>query len=60
MAQVKFKRIVFTIHCECGKLFIAEDFEPQCPYCDRKYSIEMSAAPKKLKLDMSLVSETHT
>jgi len=63
MAKLMLKKIVFTIHCDCGKDFIAEDFEPQCPYCDKEYSVSMSANPKKLELKMDpkeTASKTHT
>jgi hypothetical protein len=56
MAKFRLRKIVFTILCDCGKVFIAEDFKPQCPYCDREYSVSMSASPEKL--EVGVVKET--
>jgi Zn finger protein HypA/HybF involved in hydrogenase expression len=50
LAKVELQHISFKVHCVCGKSFIAEDFEPECPHCDRIYSIKMLGNKKELNL----------
>ena len=45
MAKVILENVTLTVNCDCGGKFLAEDFEPQCPYCDRMYS---ASIPLKL------------
>jgi len=30
----------------CGRLFITEDEEPQCPHCGARYTLKLTAALK--------------
>ena len=58
MAKLKLQKAISTVKCDCGLEFTAEDFEPCCPYCGRKYNIVMFAAPKIVKLKISPISLT--
>lgn len=49
---VELKRIRFRVHCGCGKDFIAEYFEPECPYCDRRYFIKMLGNKKEVRISI--------
>ncbi|MCP8320493.1 MAG: hypothetical protein H3Z52_06095 [archaeon] len=52
LMAVELKRIRFRVHCGCGKDFIAEYFEPECPYCDRRYFIKMLGNKKEVKISI--------
>lgn|GEM_PF-5170202 len=51
MAEVKLENITFNVHCICGKDFKAEDFEPECPFCDRLYEIHGSKKGVDLRIN---------
>jgi len=53
LTAVELKHIRFRVRCECGKDFIAEDFEPECPYCERRYFIKMLGNKKEVKISIS-------
>ncbi|MCP8317588.1 MAG: hypothetical protein H3Z52_10330 [archaeon] len=52
LMRVELNHIRFKVYCKCGKEFIAEDFEPECPYCDRIYQINMVNDKKELKISI--------
>ncbi len=58
MASIKLEKITLIIRCDCGGNFLAEDFEPVCPYCDRAYDVSMAADPKRLQLSVNSTLET--
>ncbi|NWG09137.1 MAG: hypothetical protein HXX80_02290 [Nitrososphaerales archaeon] len=47
LARVELNRILFNVHCVCDKDFRTEDFQPICPYCNRRYFIEMVVTKQK-------------
>ncbi len=55
MAKIKLKEIAFEVLCECGGKFLAEEFKPECPYCKKKYLIEIQSHKNRVKLSISEV-----
>lgn len=53
MATIELRDIEFTITCDCGRKFVAEEFDPECPYCGRKYRVRMRADDEKIKLTIT-------
>ena len=60
MAKTRAVKFSMKVKCDCGKDFIAEDCEPICPYCNRKYQVSILAAPKKMKAVISPLSKHST
>ena len=58
MTRLKLEKIRFIIDCDCGAEFLAEDFEPVCPYCDKKYNVSMVSSLKKFQLKIDPATET--
>lgn len=52
MAKAELKEIAFKVVCNCGKNFRAEDFEPECPYCGRQYSLKIAGSPEELGVEI--------
>jgi len=52
LVKAELNHIVFRVHCKCGKEFRAEDFEPECPYCDRIYHINMLVNKRGVKISI--------
>ena len=59
MVKIRIVKITMNINCDCGKKFMAEDCEPICPYCDRKYQVTMYAGPAKTTATIISVSKKH-
>ena len=53
MAKLNLEKISLIITCDCGDRFLAEDFEPECPYCDRRYKVSAAMELKRLKLKIA-------
>lgn len=51
-ARVKLKTLTLEILCTCGKPFLAEDLEPECPYCGRRHKVRLTAEPALLKVEV--------
>jgi hypothetical protein len=60
VARLRLEKISLIVTCDCGGRFLAEDFEPECPYCNRKYNISAAKVPKRLKLKITPVIGTST
>ncbi len=50
--EVELDNITFNVHCICHRYFKAEEFKPECPYCDRKYIVKIEVNPPKIKLEI--------
>ena len=50
MAKARLNLISLTVDCECGHAFLAEDFEPECPYCNRMYVAKLLGSEEKVAL----------
>jgi len=57
LAKTELKLISLEIICNCGKSFIAEDLEPECPYCDKKYSLQIHGSKKGIELKINQIKE---
>ncbi|MCP8308934.1 MAG: hypothetical protein H3Z54_09615 [archaeon] len=55
LAKVELKLVSLRIVCNCGKDFIAEDFEPECPYCGKKYNLQIHGSVKGIELKITQV-----
>ncbi|MCP8308305.1 MAG: hypothetical protein H3Z54_06385 [archaeon] len=55
LAKTELRLISLEIICNCGKSFIAEDLEPECPYCDKKYSIQIYGSSKGIELKITQI-----
>jgi Zn finger protein HypA/HybF involved in hydrogenase expression len=53
LVKTELKLISLKIFCDCGKSFIAEDLEPECPFCDKKYSLQIHGNKKGIKLKIA-------
>jgi Zn finger protein HypA/HybF involved in hydrogenase expression len=53
MVRIRLEKISMIVTCDCGDEFIAEDLEPECPYCDRRYDVSIQSDLKKLELKIS-------
>jgi len=51
-ANVELKSLTLRVLCTCGKPFLAEDLEPECPYCERRYTVRLRADAKLLELEI--------
>jgi len=58
LAKAELKEIAFKVLCNCGKGFRAEDFEPECPYCGRRYSLRIVCSPEELDVEIEPVRRT--
>jgi hypothetical protein len=48
-------RIVLYITCICGRIFVSEDLEPECPYCGRMYEARIEGDPSGFKVSLRLI-----
>jgi Zn finger protein HypA/HybF involved in hydrogenase expression len=53
LVKTELKLISLKIFCDCGKSFIAEDLEPECPFCDKNYSLQIHGNKKGIKLKIA-------
>jgi Zn finger protein HypA/HybF involved in hydrogenase expression len=53
LARLRLEKLSLVVTCDCGGSFIAEDFEPECPYCNRTYQVSAAMKLKKLKLKIT-------
>jgi len=53
VAKLRLEKISLIVTCDCGGRFLAEDFEPECPYCDKSYSVSAELKLKKLRLKIT-------
>jgi len=51
MARITLEKISLIVTCDCGEEFLAEDSEPEYPYCDRRYNVSIPSDLKKLELE---------
>jgi Zn finger protein HypA/HybF involved in hydrogenase expression len=58
VARLRLEKISLIVTCDCGGRFLAEDFEPECPYCERRYSISAAMELKRLKLKITPIIGT--
>lgn len=53
--KVEFKNISFIVLCDCGRNFITEGFEGECPWCGRTYYIEIKGSREKVEVTIEFV-----
>ncbi|MCP8314779.1 MAG: hypothetical protein H3Z53_10500 [archaeon] len=53
MTKVELQLSLLQIICDCGRVFIAENLEPECPYCNRKYVSQIHDSPKGIVLKIT-------
>lgn len=58
VAKLRLEKISVVVTCDCGGRVLVEDFEPECPYGDRRYSISVAMELKRLKLKIAPMIET--
>jgi len=58
MARLKLEKISLIISCDCTAQFLAEDFEPVCPYCNKKYKVSISSTNEKVYFKILPVLES--
>ena len=51
MVRLRVEKISLIINCDCGEEFLAEDFEPVCPYCNKEYFVSISLECFKLAIN---------
>ena len=56
MVRLRLEKISLIINCDCGGEFLAEDFKPICPYCNKEYCVSISL--KRFKLAINPIVET--
>ena len=52
LALARLRLISLRIKCECGRGFVAEDLEPECPYCGRRYLVEVEGSGKSFEVSI--------
>ena len=50
MAKATLNLISLAVDCECGHSFVAEDLEPECPFCGRTYFAKILGSEDKISL----------
>jgi len=60
MASLKLDKVVLVIHCDCGEEFLAEDFRPICPYCNRKFCVSFSLDETRNRLRINPIKESRS
>lgn len=50
MAEARLKSIELIVKCECSEEFLAEELDPECPKCGRRYRVELRASPEAIEL----------
>jgi len=60
MARLKLEKISLIVSCDCSAQFVAEDLEPVCPYCNRKYKVSISSAKEKVNFKIAPALQTPT
>ena len=53
-ASLELKALTLRILCSCGKSFLAEDLESECPYCERRYAVRLRGDPRKVEFEVDL------
>jgi len=60
LVRARLKLISMQVDCDCGAKFLAEDLKPQCPFCDRVYSVEVVGAKGGFKLRVQEVDHRNS
>jgi len=59
LAQVKLQLIRLKISCDCGKTFLCEELETRCPFCGKKYVLEITLNHQKQLLEAKPTNLNH-